>query len=337
MSARQQNTAVGVFALVAIVVMTGLVMAFGGGRSLFSWTYNVSAYFPAGVQSVQPGQSVTLNGKRIGETREIRFRDDKDLSKGVVVVVEVEEYEIPANCEMIVSPNIMGLGKPPLEIRVIDAVTGKKLPTDGTAEIPGRMKPMLDQLIPPQTQDSLMLATKHIGELAAALRPLAENLGRLTEARTMQDVDMQKMSANLDTVIQRFDQVLKSFNAVIGDSTNQENFSTTLANARKMSESGAAAMDNIRNTTVHGEQLAKDLGSLLGKLAQATDQLSGMLKTMDQTLATLNDKKGTVGLLLNDNRLYEELLLSARRLSKLLDEARATFEKANKGELFKVF
>lgn len=332
MAERQQATIVGFFVLMGMVILGGLVMAFGGGRALFVHTYEMHVLFPEGVEGVQEGQAVTLNGKRIGETKALHFADESNLAKGVIVVVSVEGLELPATCEMRVWPNLMGLGKPPISVVVTNPNDDRKLPMDGSGTIPGVMLPRMDQLIPKDMQVTFETATQHIGELAAALKPAAENLGRLLESRTMNQVDTASVTANLDTLIQRFDATLKSVLAIMGDPKNQQNMTELLANGRKMSESGVSAMENLRDMSGEGKQVTRDLSTLLQKLASATDDLSTVLKRLDQTVALMQEKTGTIGKLFTDDRLYEEMLLSAKRLTKMLDDMRTLLNKMNNGD-----
>ncbi|HKQ49465.1 MAG TPA: hypothetical protein VJZ71_15445 [Phycisphaerae bacterium] len=332
MPSKNKNIVVGAFVLAGFVVMGGLIVAFGGGRMLFG-TYELKVLFPKGVQSIQQGQTVTLYGKRVGETKEVIFVDENAVEKGVIVVVKVEGFDLPATLEMVVTPNLMGLGKAPVDLVVRDPSDKNKLPKDDTAQIPGRIRQPLDQLLPPEMQKSLKDMTTHIGELAARFKPVAENLGRMLEARKLEDVDARTAAANLDSVVQRFDATLKAFEEVIGDPKNQENFAALIANSRKISETGIATMENVREITQEGKQVTKDVGELMRKLVSTADDMSAVLKRMEQTVASLNDKNGTVGLLLNDNRLYEELLLSARRLTKMLDDVREVMDLAKKGQL----
>lgn len=333
MAEKQQATIVGFFILMGMIILGGLVMAFGGGRTLFVDAYKLNVLFPDGVEGVQEGQAVTLNGKRIGETKELRFADENDLSKGVIVIVSVEGFELPSAVEMRVWPNLMGLGKPPIAVVVTDPANEGRLSMDGTATIHGVLLPRMDQLIPKEMQSTFLSAAHHIGELADALRPAAENLGRLLEERAISDVDRASVTANLDTLVQRFDATLKAVLAVIGDTKNQDNLADVLANTRKMSESGVTAMENIRDITGDGKQVAKDLSVLLQRLASATDDLSTVLQRLDQTVALMQSKSGTVGKLFTDDRLYEEMLLSTKRLTKMLDDMREVLDLAKKGQL----
>lgn len=336
MQDQRQTTIVGVFVTMGIVVLGGLIMAFGGGRTLFIKTYDLNVIFEEGVQGIQEGQAVTLAGKRIGVTKSVNFVEEANLEKGVRVVVSVEGFELPEMCEMQVSPNLMGIGKPPVNIVLTDPGDPRKLPMDGTAEIVGRMLPILDQLIPRTTQITLETATKHIGDLAEALKPAAENLARLMEARSIEDVDARRhedeihLTANLDVAIQRFDLILQEINAIIGDPQNKENIRATLASAREVTETTAKTMEDVRSIAA---DVQRDMSGVLTSLASALDDMSAVLRRLDQTVELMQQRTGTVGRLLTDDRLYEELLLTARRLTKVLDDMREVLDLAKKGQL----
>ncbi len=88
-----------------------------------------------------------------------------------------------------------------------------------------------------------------------------------------------------------------------------------------------------RDRAEDGPQLMKDTSVLVGKLAEATDGLSSFLKGADQSLTTLNEGEGSAALFLRDNRLYEELVLTTRRLTKALDDMREVLDIAKQGKL----
>ena len=335
MALKTRNTLVGAFVIIGLVVMGGLIIAFGGGKTVFIDTYDLRVVFPEGVEGVQQGQGVTLSGKRIGQTKDVQFVDMHHLEKGVVVIVNIEGFELPTASEMVVGKNLMGLGKPLIALNVLDPNDERKLVTDGTAQINGRMLPTLDQLVPKNMQNTVEQAGKNIGELAAALKPAAENLGRMMEARQLPEVDAQRVTANLDSLVQRFDASLKSFNAIVGDQANQKNFAEVLANARKISESGVVTMQNVQAMSEQGKTTFAEANKMMQSFTNTADKLSSVAVKFDQAIAQLNSKNGTMGLMLNDNRLYEELVLSARRLTNTLDEMREVLDKVKK-EGFKI-
>lgn len=334
----RQNMIVGLFALCGVGILAVLIFVFGGGRGLFSHTYNVNVVFPKGVIGVQSGQGVTLNGKRIGDTLAVDFlRDESGAYRpelGVNVVLAIDgQLDLPAASKVIVVSSIMGFGRPAVQFVVLDSAKPQKLPKDGSAKIFGEMMPVLDQLLPKEMQTTLGHATEDIGALAAALKPVAENIARLLESRNIQQVDLQQATANLDTVVQRFDATLKNINLVLGDSRNQENLGAILANARVLTENGADAMKNFREISTQGKVVIGNVNVLAQRLTATADDLSTVLKRMDQSLYQINEGKGTAGLFLRDNRLYEEMVLTTRRMTTALDDLREVLDLAKKGKL----
>jgi len=340
MNEGRRNTIVGMFALCAVGAMTVLVFMFGGGQSWFADQYEIRVYFPNGVTGITEGQGVTLSGKRIGETTGVEFHDPTRVSAGVDVVVSVDgKYDIPSDAVVRVAASIMGFGRPAIQVYLSDKPGVPNLPRkDGM--IRGEMIAMLDQLLPPEMKETLNKSAEtltnsagQMGRLAESLAPVSVELTRLLEHRRIEDVNTNAKPANIDTVVQRMDGGLKNLNDVLGDPENQENLKLLLANGRQMTERGTLLMDDLRQTAADGRALFTQGQRLMQSLAGASDQLSAVLVRLDKAAADLNEGRGTAGMLLRDNRLYEELVLSARRLTKALDDIRDVMEMAKRGEL----
>ncbi len=334
MTESRQNMIVGVFALTSVLVLVVMIFMFGGGSGLFTDTYNIEVYFKTALHGVQEGQGVTLYGKRIGETKGVEFINEDRMQDGVKVIVAVEsQYELPASSVMKVASSIMGFGRPNIEIEVTQPDDPAKLPRDGTGTINGMVVHPLDQVLPPHMQTTLETAAEEFASLAAALTPVSENLNRLLESRDVEDVDLDKVSANLDSSIQRLDTVLKNINVIIGDPQNVENFAEVLANAREFTERGIDVADNFAQLSADGQETVAHMNDLLTRLSMTADDMSSVLKNLDRTIVQINEGKGTAGLFLHDNRLYEEMVLTARRMSKTLDDFREVLDMAKRGEL----
>lgn len=334
MAETHQKTIVGVFALSGLTLLFVLSLLFGGGRTLFERTYDINVRFEDAVDGISRGQPVTLNGKRVGETKAIKFWNPDDLTKGIRIVVAVDdEYQIPKDAMVEVAPGLIQFGRPPIRIVLGANPTGGALTQDGTAELSGRVVSMPEQVLPPKVQGQVERVMDEVADLAAALQPVAKNLDELLENRPLSAVDQQEMTANFATIVERFDLTLQNFNTILADPENVQNLKLTLENAKLMSERGADAMADFREFSAQSKVVAADVSKLMRQLTETSDQLSVVLNRIDQTVVTLNSPKGTIGSLLNDNRLYEELLLSARRLTNALDDMREVLDIAKKGQL----
>lgn len=334
MAEKHQKTIVGVFALSGLTLLFVLTLLFGGGQSLFERTYDINVRFEDAVDGISRGQPVTLNGKRVGETKAIKFWDPEDLTKGIRIIVRVdEEYLIPKDATVEVAPGLIQFGRPPIRLVLGPAPKGEMLSVDGNATIPGRVVSMPEQVLPPKVQSQVERVMEEVASLASALRPVAQNLDALLESRPMSSVDQNEMTANFATIVERFDVTLQNFNTILADAENVENLKLTLQNARDMSEQGVVAMKDLREFSAQSKVVAMDVSKLMQQLTDTSDRLSSVLNRIDQTVVALNSPKGTIGSLLSDNRLYEELLLSARRLTNALDDMREVLDIAKKGQL----
>ncbi|MBK8270436.1 MAG: MCE family protein [Planctomycetes bacterium] len=327
MRAGSYKNIVGIFALTTIIVLGMLVILFGGSQSIFTKQYPINIKFPSVVVGVQTGQSVTLNGVRVGQTSKIGFWDPNDVRAGIRVVTQIDsEYDIPQGATVNVAASVIGFGKPAIMINVVGLESATPLPRDGTGVVLGNMINPLDQMLPPDMQKNLVGSLEGVRQLSEALKPVAENLNNLLIQRDMQAVDANQAVANIATLVQRFDLSLKNLNVLLADTENVNNIKATLANARVMSERGIEVMTKLDNLGEQGAAMATDATGLIRDMRASVDKLSGALSEINKLAVSMNDTKGTVGLLMNDNRLYEELVLSAKRLSAALDELRAAME-----------
>ncbi len=349
MNERRQNVIVGLFALGGLGVLVILVLMFGDVLTFLSAkTYKVNVIFPEGATTaLREGTAVTLNGKRVGQTTSIDFRNPKRPADGLIVAVAIEgSYGLPHGTKAQVLTSLMGFGRPALQLIVTkDIANNPELPRNGSGEVLGDLVPMLDQLLPPQMQTTLTTATEQIGRLADALTPVAADMHRLLDVRSIDDVDRdkaQQLTANLYTAVQRLDTTLKGLNMIVSDPHNQENFAATMANVRRTSDEFALLTRDFRGSLVKWDQtldtVKTNVDTSSRKLADVADSADRLLTTAQKTFVLMNEGKGTAGLFLNDNRLYESMVLTTDRLSKAIDEIREILSLMKKGELkYRVF
>jgi len=150
-------------------------MMFSGGTSILDRSYEVNVQFAESVDGISIGQPVTLIGKRVGETKEISFWDENDVSRGIRITMKIDDkYGIPANAKVEVVPGLIQFGRPP--IRIVLPETGAAadlLAKDGSAKLLGNVMNMQDQVVPREMQDSILRVADEMAELAQSLKPVA--------------------------------------------------------------------------------------------------------------------------------------------------------------------
>ena len=337
MNEMRRNTMVGAFMLVGLGALAWLMTTFGelpawlGGEE---YEILMAVIEPSGIGD---GAPIYLNGVQVGRVKELRFRDVNFPDRGVLIVGLIKnEFTIPNTARAFVQPAGFGLGRGQINLKVVAGVYAERLRPD--EEIQGVMASPFGGMIPENLLDSVQDTVVQFGAFVEALTPVGQDLHDILDKHTIADVDhpveARRLTANLYTVLQRFDTALKTFNDVFGDPEVKAGWQEMFANIKQMSIDGRDSLDHIRNTTA---QLRSDLKRISAKLEQGVDDATtnvneiaaAILPVLENTalltadlsriLRGLENGQGSAGMFLKDARLYESLLLTATRLTDLID------------------
>ena len=172
-----------------------------------------------------------------------------------------------------------------------------------------------------------------------ALTPVAGDLHDLLERHAVADVDdpadeARRLTANISTVVERFDRTLKTFNETFGDPNVKEGWLELFDNVTQMSVDGRDALQNINKITA---DLRLDIKRISDKVESGVDDTTGHINEMATQFRPILENtaqltsallrlayalelgEGTAGMVLKDPRLYESLLLSSQRLTDMLE------------------
>jgi phospholipid/cholesterol/gamma-HCH transport system substrate-binding protein len=242
------------------------------------------------VEGLAQGAPVTINGLKVGKVQKIDFANEKG---GLVVEFTVErDFEFSKNS--IVRIYSAGL------------ISGKSV----------GIFPIYDQASMAKSGDTLTgdIQPGMLDEFSKTLAPLEE-----------------KLEATLGVV----DSLLISFTSIIDEETRTDlkNTISNLSVATKNFGSLAGKADNLLGR--NGEKLDRTFSNLdntaanFSKLSDSLAQieLGGILQNLEDASAGLkevvgkvNNNEGSVGKLLNDEALYENLEGASRQLEELLQD-----------------
>ncbi len=341
----RRNVMIGLFLVIGLAGLTWLVVMFGeaptwivGGR-----TYKVQAYF-ANVENVIEGDPVYMKGVRIGHVGAIGFRNPEHPEAGTALELEVQEkWRVPRSAQVIVELSAVGFARPLVKIVVPEGPTEEFLPRDGSVPLYGEMVSAFDALFPKDLVATFQKAADHIGDLAKALTPVAEDLHDLIQPRSLELVDQpevgaKRLSANLHTAVQRMDSALKHFNEILGDPNNKSNVRITLENMKEVSEQGKSVMADLKEVAKQARFVAEDAKELTGKMNKTVDKAGKQLDDVARALIDDAEKlgkffddltvvsrqmaqgKGTAGKMLSDPELYDAMVLTFKRLQLTIDD-----------------
>ncbi|MCD6393052.1 MAG: MCE family protein [Planctomycetes bacterium] len=124
-------------------------------------------------------------------------------------------------------------------------------------------------------------------------------------------------------------------NMIVGDADNQQNIKDTLANIKLAAEQATKALESFKDMSDTGrariDQTADKADLTLDSVKALSDmsmvqvdevagELSGAIADIRRILAKVDEGDGSAAKLLNDGRLYENLLDSSQELSLALEQ-----------------
>jgi len=136
------------------------------------------------------------------------------------------------------------------------------------------------------------------------------------------------MQDKFNVLFEKVSLLLDNVNTVVGDKENQQNLKNSLANLSKATEESISTLQQIREFSAAGKTT----------MLTVNEELGETLIEMQRLLYKINSGQGTVGKLINDDRLYENLLNSSEELKEALAGMKKTFNKTSeKGIKVSVF
>jgi phospholipid/cholesterol/gamma-HCH transport system substrate-binding protein len=287
---KRRNITVGIFAAIALVALAWLIYKFedmpvrvSGIRS-----FQVFVQFPtaAGVQENTP---VRFCGYQIGKVARIRPPEIlRDLNTSryyhqatVILNIEKKYDNIPASVE--VKLMTRGLGSSYIEFR-------------------------------PRPFD----ANESSGEFLSD-KSLLQGLTGMTS-----EFFPEESQKKLEELVDGLKTFVTNANEILGDRTNKENIKTTLANLSQATDQATKTLKELQTFSAAGTKTLTNTETGVQRVFDAMVDMSDELRKtsieMRQILEKINSGQGTAGKLVNDGRLYDNLLENSQQLDALLEE-----------------
>jgi phospholipid/cholesterol/gamma-HCH transport system substrate-binding protein len=330
MSNRTRDIIVGMTAIAGIAGVGFLMFLFGYIPKFLEPGYTVKVHF---VQAggLNSASRVILDGLDIGRLTKLDLQQPP--KRGIVMTALIrEEFNIPKDVKVTVASKLLG-GSPVLAFYTKDLTDEQIthiLPKDGTAYLEGQLSSMLAE-VTEKLQGYLDPAINNLSKVAEDFASLSRqwtqvgaNIAQMTEPRTLDDVDAGKAAANLNTLLVRADKrmaelksTIDNINKFVGD----DQLKADIKNLVKQTTTTAQAWEKTATQT------QERTAAVTKKLYSVADDMSAAIQSAQKLLDTAATGKGTVGKLLNDAALYQNLNDAVNRLNGTLDEARLLIQK----------
>jgi phospholipid/cholesterol/gamma-HCH transport system substrate-binding protein len=339
MTDTQRNLAVGLTTLVGIVGLVALLLLFGYVPKLLKPSYDVQVQLPRAA-GLYESSRVTLAGIEVGEVTDIELIPLPD--HGVLVTASVQEgVDLPTNVQARVVQQLVGGGST-LAFEVPDGqITTDTLAKDGSARLAGRVVGPGEALssgleaLAEEPIERFNQLSQQIGGLAEEWRLVGEQVNAMVEPRRVADVEAGDAVGNLPTILARVDdrlaqvgRTLDAIESLAGDPQLQDDIRTSASNAREVTESARVATDQITGRIdALSTGVQQDLTQLRRRYVALADDMSGTVASVQALADDAREGEGTLGRLVADPSLYQNLDDASQRLAALMDQARLLLRK----------
>lgn len=309
---------VGVVALATIIVAATLVFLIGGFPSM-QGTYKLKVRFNE-APGVSKDTPVRKFGIRIGRVSDIGFSEDNTAA---IVVVEVENgVQLRSDENFRIDRGVLG----DAVLEVIDEnpdVQPDEYLSEGT---------VLDGTVRP---DPLDIVAKLEGGLADALGSIAttsdrigELTGRVNDLIGNNEEQVVRIVGKMETTIDRLSSAVASTDELLSDPVLKENLKRSIADlpevltdAREAIGGLKTALSGVDRNLANLEGFTRPLGERGGRLVTS---LESSINKLDQVMtdvsgfsAGLNNNQGSLGMLMNNPDVYQQLNEAAMRINQI--------------------
>ncbi len=278
----------------ASVLIALLALVFGINYLKGVNIFKASNYYYASytnVAGLAQSAPVTLNGYKVGLVREVAYEYDNPGHVRVELSLD-RQLRLPEGTSAAIVTDMLGTST--IELRMGTSPNymevGQKL---NAIEGGGLMDKVSTELMP-----TVMQIAPHIDSLVVALTAIAADPA-LTSSVKRLDVIM----ANLEKSTTQLDRAMSTMPAIMGNAnTTMANVSEISANISQVSKALAVLSEDLKNMPL--DSTLTHINNITAHLDEATEQL--------------NSSNSSLGLLLNDPGLYNNLNNSAAHLDSIL-------------------
>ncbi len=303
---------------VALLAIVAVALAYWGyrfieGKNILS---NSNIYYAKynSIEGLQKSVSVRIRGYEVGFVSDIRVSDDY---QSIIVTLDIKpDVKISKQTEAaITSDGIMG-GK---YVELLNYNC-----TDGTCAesgdfLQGKMRSLLNSMVGKKEFEEYFSVVNEglktlIDSLGNTITDEDNSIGRSVKSMEATLQNLESSSAQLDRLMRR------SSGDIEGSLKNLNTLSTTLAESN----------DTIKSILANAEKMTADLssGELKATLQEALaavkalqgtlSKADGMILSFTEVADKINSGDGTLGKLLEDEALYNQLIMTTESLDTLL-------------------
>lgn len=296
------ETKIGLLAVAGVAILV-IGFNFLKGKNLFKKEKYLYAVYED-IQGLTQSNPVVINGLQIGNVAALD--GGKDVKRIVVSVNLTQDINIPNNSLAVINPNL--LSSTSLEIKLGNSKVYLK---------PGDT--LLTTLSGGAFDEALKMINPVLYEVRNATRSLDSVLhiiGSVFDPMTKKNI--QGILENLNTTSVSFTHTAASLRSLL----NAENsaLAKSLENVNSFTNNLASNSELLNGIMANASKASANFAAI--DVQQTMNSLDSTVSQFRAGVQKINSKDGSLGLLLNDTKIYDNLASTSNKLNILLDDIR---------------
>ncbi|MEZ4857720.1 MAG: MlaD family protein [Flavobacteriaceae bacterium] len=279
----------GIFAIVSILLFI-LGYNFLKGSELFNKPREFYVKY-SDVSGLAPAAPVTVNGLKVGKVKNI-FLEKIDGGKVIVAFVVEKDFQFSkTSLVQIYSSGFIGGNN----LRIIPDYTSQELANPGDTLLGKLQSGMIDGIL-----DKFSPLEKTITSTLSSLDSLLVGINEIMDDKTKQNLreGIEKLNATMTS----FNSAAANMNSLLA--TNKDKLSNTFTNLDTTTENFSKFSDSLAQI---------EIGKMVRDLENTTAKFNEIVQKID-------NGEGSVGKLLHDEKLYNNLTGASKQLEQLLED-----------------
>jgi len=326
MEDRSKQFKVGVVVVATLLVTMLLIVL----TSDFSWLPFQNKYqlqvLVSQAPGVAPDTPVRRRGILIGRVGAV-----EDTDEGALITIDIYEGKhIKSNERARIQTSL--IGDAVIEFSPVGSSQGAQIVQPGGQPLQGMYNPSPIDLIA-NLQGDLKITIQELGRAGTEVATLAERMNAVLGGQDIERID--RLVNSTESAMTSFSSVMRNLDDVLGDEQFKAQLKDGLAqlpmvisDAKEIMQVLEAAVTSADENLKNLQGLTKPLGErgpqIVDAMESSVDNLSELLGEIALLAKNLNSKDGTIGKLIHDDKLYQQLASAVGQASEAVSQATGT-------------
>jgi phospholipid/cholesterol/gamma-HCH transport system substrate-binding protein len=305
-----------IFVIATAILIWGLMYL--KGMELFKHRMIVYAVYDR-VNGLVPANTVAISGMKVGQVKDLYF-SSKQRGKIIAVLYISENYPIPANSIARINNSDNLIGGKYVEIVLGDS---KQILKDQDT-----LKSVIEASLGESLSQQILPLKKKTENLISSIDTVATLIQDVLNKQTRDD--LAASIHHIKDVLENLSHTTYYLDTLVGSQRNH--LANIISNVESISLNLKNNNQKINNILNNFSQLSDSLAR--ARIPATISQVNKAVADIDLAVTRINSGQGSLGLLLNDEKLYKEVEKAARDLNLLLEDIKANPKKYVKVSVF---